>query len=64
MKRDKNKLKLKSQLEYLRHFIEKAAVNIKKRLRYIVRPNRDFTRRRKLDFLTTTVFILGLLKKA
>lgn len=64
MKRDKSKLKLKSQFEYIRHFIEKASINTKKRLGYIVKPNRNFTRRRKLDFPTTVVFILGLLKKA
>jgi len=63
MKRDKRNLSLKTQLIRIKDFIEEAGINAEKRQEYLCRPDQDFTRRRKLDFSTTVVFILGLLKK-
>ena len=63
MKRDKKNLTLKTQLERLNEFIIRAGKNVLKRGSYIRQPSRDFTRHRKLDFPTTVLFILGLLKK-
>jgi len=64
MKSDKKRLSLKMQVEKLNDFIFDAGFSSEKREMYIREPNRDFTRHRKLDFPKTTVFILGLLKKA
>ena len=63
MKRDTKKITLKTQLKKLSNFIAEAGINPQKRARYIRQFERDFTRRRKLHFTTTVVFILGLLKK-
>ena len=63
MKRDKKNITLKTQLERLNEFIIRAGKNVFKRGSYIRQPSRDFTRQRKLDFPTTVLFILGLLKK-
>jgi len=63
MKRDKKSITLKIQLENLNEFIIRAGKNVLKRINYIYQPNRDFTRQRKLDFPTTVVLILSLLKK-
>ena len=63
MKRDQNNLSLKTQLKRLQNYIIEAGINIEKRATYLVRPHQDFTRHRKLNFETTIVFILGLLKK-
>lgn len=63
MKSDTKGLKLKEQLNRLRNFIVEAGLNLEKRKQYIRSPKHNFTRHRKLDFSTTTVFILGLLKK-
>ena len=62
MKRDKKSL-LKIQLEKLKEFILRGGKNVERRARYICAPYRDFTRHRKLDFPTTVLFVLGLLKK-
>ena len=64
MKRDKKNTPLKTQLENLKEFIIRSGINLEKRINYIGQPTRDFTRRRKLDFPKTVIFILGLLKKA
>jgi len=64
MKRDKKGIALITQLKKLRNFILESGINAEKRVRYVCRPDCDFTRRRKLDFPTTVAFILGLLKKA
>lgn len=63
MKSDTKGLSLKKQLEKLNNFINDACFLSGKRERYIRDSNCDFTRCRKLDFPTTVVFILGLLKK-
>lgn len=63
MKRDKKITPLKTQLENLKEFIIRSGKNIQKRIDYIRQPSVDFTRRRKLDFTMTVLFILGLLKK-
>lgn len=63
MKRDTKRLDLAAQLKMLNNFIVEAGINLQKRTQYICRPGQDFTRHRKLDFPTTVVFILGLLKK-
>lgn len=64
MKRDKKIAHLKTQLENVKEFIIRSGINLEKRIDYIRQPTRDFTRRRKLDFPRTVIFILGLLKKA
>lgn len=64
MKRDTKRLDLTAQLKKLNNFIVEAGINLEKRTQNICLPDRDFTRHRKLDFPTTVVFILGLLKKA
>ena len=64
MKRDKKNITLKTQIEKLNEFIIRAGKNVLKRVRYIRQPTRDFTRYRKLNFPTTVILILGLLKKA
>ena len=63
MKRDQNNLSLKHQVKRLQDYIIEAGINIEKRAVYLIRPHQDFTRQRKLNFGTTVVFILGLLKK-
>lgn len=63
MRCDKRKTSLEKQLKALRQHLEKCSIEASKRSKYLQRPLRDFTRRRKLDFVTTVVFILGLLKK-
>ena len=63
MKSDKKIKSLESQLKQLRNYIEKSGTEFSSRNKYIIRPLHDFTRRRKLDFVTTVVFIIGLLKK-
>jgi len=63
MKRDKRNLSLQTQLKRIKDFIVESGINAEKRLEYLSRPDQDFTRQRKLDFPTTVVFILGLLKK-
>lgn len=63
MKSDKNNLCLQKQLEELQQFIACAGLKVEKRSLYINQPHRDFTRTRKLNFATTVVLILGLLKK-
>jgi len=62
MKGDKKEI-LKIQLGKLKEFILRGGKNIERRARYICFPDRDFTRQRKLDFPTTVLFVLGLLKK-
>lgn len=64
MKSDKNIRRLKKQLEELRSFIFEAGFLNEKRRQYLNRPTKDFTRKRKLDFSTTSILVLGLLKKA
>lgn len=64
MKSDKKINSLKSQLDNLKEHIIRSGKNALKRKKYIREPDRDFTRHRKLDFTTTVIFILGLLKKA
>ena len=59
MKRDKKDFTLKVQLEKLNEFIIQAGKNALKRVDYICKPLRDFTRLRKLDFPTTVLFILA-----
>ena len=63
MKSDKKINSLKTQLENLKEYIIRAGKNVDKRKSYIRAPDRDFTRHRKLDFTTTVILILGLLKK-
>ena len=63
MKRDQNNIGLKTQLNGVQSFILEGGINTEKRAQYLKRPNRDFTRQRKLNFETTVTFILGLLKK-
>ena len=64
MKSDKANHRLKYQLKKVKAFIVEGGILIEKRMRYLNRPNQDFTRQRKLNFATTVGFILGLLKKA
>ncbi|BDS11483.1 hypothetical protein [Aureispira anguillae] len=63
MKRDKKLLSLTAQLKKLKLFIILASLTAQKRATYLIRPEQDFTRHRKLDFATTVGLILGLLKK-
>lgn len=63
MKRDQYNLSLKSQLNRLQDLIIESGINTEQRTNYLNRPHQDFTRQRKLNFKTTVVFILGLLKK-
>lgn len=63
MKRDKKTIPLKTQLEKLNEFIIRSGKNLLKRVHYVRQPDRDFTRQRKLNFSTTVILILGLLKK-
>ena len=63
MKSDIKGLSLKKQLEKLKKFIFESGTLLEKREQYIQNPCCDFTRHRKLNFLTTVAFILGLLKK-
>ena len=64
MKSDNNIKSLKIKLDQLRLFIQKAGFLKEKRQQYLNRSQKDFTRKRKLDFSTTVTLVLGLLKKA
>ena len=64
MKSDNNIKSLKIKIDQLRLFIQKAGFLKEKRRQYLNRSQKDFTRKRKLDFSTTVILVLGLLKKA
>ena len=64
MKSDNNIKSLKIKIDQLRLFIQKAGFLKEKRQQYLNRSQKDFTRKRKLDFSTTVTLVLGLLKKA
>jgi len=64
MKSDNNIKSLKNKIVQLRLFIHEAGFLNKKRRQYLNRSQKDFTRKRKLDFSTTVTLIIGLLKKA
>ena len=64
MKSDNNIKSLKIKLDQLRLFIQNAGFLKEKRRQYLNRSQKDFTRKRKLDFSTTVILVLGLLKKA
>lgn len=64
MKSDNNIKSLKIKIDQLRLFIQKAGFLKEKRQQYLNRSQKDFTRKRKLDFSTTVILVLGLLKKA
>ena len=64
MKSDNNIKSLKIKIDQLRLFIQKAGFLKEKRRQYLNRSQKDFTRKRKLDFSTTVTLVLGLLKKA
>lgn len=56
--------KCKKAITELLCFIEKAGQEPALRQKYLIDPNKDFTRKRKLPFSTTALIILHLLKKA
>ena len=64
MKSDNNIKSLKIKIDQLRLFIQNAGFLKEKRRQYLNRSQKDFTRKRKLDFSTTVTLVLGLLKKA
>ena len=64
MKSGNNIKSLKIKIDQLRLFIQKAGFLKEKRQQYLNRSQKDFTRKRKLDFSTTVTLVLGLLKKA
>lgn len=54
---------VKKGIKSLLLFIEKSGEKIELRKKYLVRPVKDFSRNRKLNFALTVSIILSLLKK-
>ena len=55
---------MRESVKLRKNFIIEGGINTEKRLKYLSRPTQDFTRQRKLNFPTTVIFILSLLKKS